>query len=212
LLIIPPLIAFGRELIDLYAGGKYGQAAAVMSSILFVYPITWASAMFYRVSHAIGKVGAYYCCDIFVQVLMAATIYYFVAIRGMGAAGAGLAIGICGGLMHVVLIWPMGLRLIGGSWVRFFQQTVWPGCLPFFASLLFCFAFRQFIAVNSWSGLGAGAVAAASIYVGVLLAFCLDASERELIRRFAGRARTWFGRVAAVRSKSGVAAAPQVTP
>jgi O-antigen/teichoic acid export membrane protein len=189
LCIVAPLLVFGREIVVLYAGSNYAPAAMVILGLLAVYPFLWASAMFYRVAHAIGRVSAYYVCDIVVQLVALGAIWYAVKIRGWGAPGAGLAIGVTGGLLHILLIWPMGLRLVRGKWSRFFRETFLPGVLPFAGAMLTCFVFAAFSPMNSWLTIGAGCAAAGVVYVALLGCFCLDAVDRDLVGRALRRFR-----------------------
>jgi O-antigen/teichoic acid export membrane protein len=189
LLTAAPLVAFGDVVMHLYAGQQYALAASVMVPLLAIYPLTWASAMYYRIAHAVGRVGAYYACDLVVQLTTLALLFYVVAVRDLGAPGAARAIALSQGLLHVMLVWPLGLRLVAGRWSRFFRETLLPGILPFGAALLAAWIFRQLVQPDRWSELLIGSAVAALVYVVVLLLFCLDANDRELLDRVRQRFR-----------------------
>lgn len=178
---IAPFIGFAHVIATLYAGERYHGVGWVMMAMLAGYPVIWASAMFYRVAHAIGRVRKYYLCDIAVQGVALLALVLAIGPCGFGAAGAALAMTLTQVLMHFVLIWPMGLRLVGGSWRGFFRVTVLPGVAPFAAALGVCLAFGQLVAVDDWWSLGAAASCALLAYLGVLFGFCLDRSDRELL-------------------------------
>jgi O-antigen/teichoic acid export membrane protein len=196
LFLVAPLLVFGKQMVDLYAGNRYAATPAVIVALLSAYPFLWASAMFFQVAHAIGKIGAYYICDIVVQAVTLGGMFYAVAYRGLGAPGAAMAMGLAGSVVHVFLIWPMGLRLVNGRWDRFVRQTLLPGVFPFASAFVACHAFATFFPLNSWLGIGLGCLVAFCIYATVVLVFCLDSVDRDLIGRLVLRIRGAFGRVA----------------
>jgi hypothetical protein len=163
-----------------------------MIALLGVYPFLWASAMFFQVAHAIGKIGAYYICDIVIQSVTLLVLFYAVANRGLGAPGAAMSIALVGGILHVFLIWPMGLRLVKGQWNLFLRQTFVPGVLPFAWACVACYVFSRVFETRSWPMIALACAVAALVYLLVLLRFCLDGVDRDLFARFTGRLRNFF--------------------
>jgi hypothetical protein len=183
------LLVFGKQIIELYAGSQYAPAAAVMFALLGVYPFLWASAMFFHVAHAIGKIGAYYICDIIIQVVTLLALFYAVKYRGLGAPGAAMSIALVGGILHVLLIWPMGLRLVKGRWDLFLRQTFLPGIFPFASACAACYGFGLFFDVDSWFMISLGSAIGLSAYFAVAILFCFDSLDRTLAVRLVGRIR-----------------------
>lgn len=183
LLLIPPLLVFGKEMVVLYAGHQYLPTAGVIFAFLAIYPFLWASAMFYRVAHAIAKVRAYYICDIVVQGLGFLALYYAVAIKDFGALGAATALAITNGALHLVLIWPMGLKLVNGRLSTFVRNTLIPGLLPCLAALLVCTGLQSKTQINTWTSLGVATTLSGLTYFCVLLTFCLDPVDRTFFNR-----------------------------
>ena len=122
-------------------------------------------------------------------------MFYAVAYRGLGAPGAAMAMGLAGGAVHLFLIWPMGLRLVNGRWDRFVRQTFLPGIFPFASAFVACHAVATFFAMKSWLMIGLGSGIAFGIYAAVMLVFCLDSVDRDLVGRSVRRIRGAFGRV-----------------
>jgi O-antigen/teichoic acid export membrane protein len=182
-----PLIVFAAPIIHLYAGPEYAPAAVVVACLFGAYPFLWASAMFYQVAHAIGKIGAYYICDIVVQLVTLAALFFTVVYHKLGAAGAGMSVGMAGAFVHIVLIWPMGLRLVGGTWRSFLRQTVAPGMAPFAIASSVCVLFANFFNVDSWLRCGLAAFASGLVYLAVLGGFCLDSLDLQILRKGAER-------------------------
>ena len=187
---IAPLIIFGPDLIELYAGEKYQSAAWVMMITLGVYPVIWASAMFYQISHASGKVGTYYRCEILSVVLMIVAAFITVKYFGTGAVGAAGAIALSTVVVHFARIYPLGLRQVGGDWNRFLRVTVIPGTAPLLSALITCFIFRSLWDLNSYLIMFLGGALATIVYVGVLLALCLDQQDKELLGKVLNKARS----------------------
>jgi O-antigen/teichoic acid export membrane protein len=183
LLVAAPLLVFADAVILLYAGEHYRSAIPVVMFLVASYPVVWGSAMFYRIAFAVGRVGAYYICDLVVQLAMLAMLLFAVFGLELGAPGAALALAGTSVVLHIVLIWPLGLRLVQGTWDRFIRQTLGPGLLPFGAAAVTCLFFRYLIPLDSWARIGVGSAMGAAVYVGVLLLFCLDATDRALVER-----------------------------
>ena len=185
--LVAPLLIFGRQIVSLYAGAQYAPAATVIFWLLAFYPFIWASAMFFQVAHAIGRIGAFYACDAIVQAVTLLALWYAVSSRGLGAAGAAMGIGLAGGILHVVLIWPMGLRLVEGRWSIFARQTLLPGLLPFASACVACYVFSLGVEVNSWPMIASACVLSLAVYCVVLLVWCLDLVDRDVAARIAHR-------------------------
>ena len=183
LFLLPPLMVFAHPLISLYTGGRYGDAATVMILLFAAYPFTWASAMFYHVAYAVGKVRTFNLCTLATGLAQLAGMIYFVFVRDMGAVGA--ALGMSGGFIvaQVLVMWPYGLKLVRGSWGHFIGQTLLPGLVPFAVSLVACGIYSHFFPIRSWTGLGLGSLASALIYLATLHGTCMRPEDRDLTQR-----------------------------
>jgi O-antigen/teichoic acid export membrane protein len=194
LLLVAPLLVFGAPLVRLYAGPDYLPAATVFFAMLVVYPVLWASAMFYRVAHAMGKVRNYYLIDVLIQVTILAVLAGLAWDRRLTAGETAIAIAVVQAVLYLLLCWPIGLRQVQGEWKLFFNRTLIPGLLPFGAALLLCLLGRAVLSVDSWWRLGAVSAIALVGYVTVLLVCCLDAQDRQLVARLVRRVQGKFGR------------------
>jgi O-antigen/teichoic acid export membrane protein len=194
LVFVGPLLVYGRELVVLYAGPQYAGAASVMMLLLGIYPCIWASAMFFQVVFAMGKVREFYLCDLVIQLVTLGALYYLVVKCGMGASGAALALGLTSGVLHMVLIWPMGLASVGGRWSNFARQALLPGVVPFAASVAVAWGLREVFEPNSWFSLGAASAGSVVVYLLVMITFCLDPFDRSLVARGLAKARARFDR------------------
>lgn len=193
LFLIPPFIIYAKQLIELYVGSTYALAAPVMITLLLLYPFNWASAMFYQIAYAIGRIRAYNITSVALSIVALIGMYVFIVKLGMGAMGA--AYGLTGGfiLVQLVLIWPMGLRLVKGSHVVFLRETLVPGLIPFLAALGGCWVFAEIVEVNSWVRFGIGCIVSAIVYVVILSASCLNPEDRALAARAVKTVRRKIG-------------------
>ena len=181
--LIAPLILFGPELMNLYVGSTYLDAAWVMIFLLGTYPIIWASSMFYRISHASAQVGKYYRCEVLNVIIVLVATFLTVKTLQLGALGAAASIALSTVFVHIFVMYPLGLRQVDGNWNRFAKQTLLPGVLPFLASSLTCLAFRGVNDLESFLAIAAGSLMAALVYFAVLLLFCLDENDQKHLKK-----------------------------
>lgn len=187
LFLTPPLIAFAEPLIRLYVGSTYLQAATVMVLLFAAYPFNWAAAMFYQIAYAIGRIRAYNVCSIALAVSAIVFMYYFVAIREMGAVGAALGMATGFGVAQILVIWPFGLRLIQGSWAFFLRRTLLPGLAPFAVTLAVCSLYGLAVPIDNWLRFAIGCLISAVVYIAILVGFCLDETDKGMVLRLVRR-------------------------
>lgn len=194
LFLVPPFIVYPAQLIELYVGATYALAAPVMITLFLLYPFNWASAMFYQIAYAIGRIKAYNITSVALSIAALIGMYVFIVVFEMGAMGA--AYGLTGGfvLVQLTLIWPMGLRLVNGSHLVFLKKTLVPGLIPFLAALAACWGYAQVVEIDTWVKFGAGCIVSASAHVLALGLVCLDAEDRALAGKAVTAARKKLGR------------------
>ncbi|MGJ8677696.1 MAG: hypothetical protein ACSHX0_09280 [Akkermansiaceae bacterium] len=183
LLLVAPLVVFAETVSTLYAGETYAGAGMVMVVLFLSYPVIWASAMFYRISHATGDIADFYKCEIFDAILKILLVVLFVVVLKWGALGAALGITIATVIVHLWTIWPQGLKMVSGRWSTFFRSTFIPGCGPFAGALVVSIMARFFFNPSSWLSLGAAAAAAVTVYLLVMLFFCADDFDKGLVKK-----------------------------
>jgi O-antigen/teichoic acid export membrane protein len=194
LVLLAPLLAFNDVIMTLYAGERYVESARVMAVLLGVYPCLWASAMFFQVVYAMGRVREFYVCDLIIQGVTLVALFYLVVMCRMGAFGAALALGLTSGVLHMLIIWPKGLASVGGQWSTFVRLTLLPGLLPFGMALTAAYGFRFLFEINSWLMVAGATLLVVAVYGMALLFFCLDGMDRRLLAKVIGQARTLLER------------------
>lgn len=190
LALMVPLIAFAASFVRLYVGDAYADAAQVIVAVGLSYPFVWASAMFYRIAFATGRIRSFNLSTVALVGAIAASLYLFVVVLEMGAAGAGYGIALANVVVHAAVIWPLGLRMAGGTWRAFLRQTLLPGCAPFVGALAAGLGFAELLPVTDWGRFVLGTGAVFAVYLAILFGACLDTTDRHLI----GRAGAKLGR------------------
>ncbi|CUH49081.1 hypothetical protein [Ruegeria atlantica] len=183
LFLLPPLLVFAYPLIMLYAGDKYNLAAPVMLLLLGVYPLIWASGMFYEIAYAVGRIRAYNVCIMVLSLSALTGMWYFVVVHNMGALGAAIALSGAYVLVYPLLMWPIGLWLVRGKWSTFLLKTLFPGLGPFAAACLGCLIFSKVFPIDGWGKFFLGCGLSSLVYVGVLFTMCINQNDRELLVR-----------------------------
>lgn len=180
LFLVPPLAVHAEPLIRLYVGETYLEAAAVMVILFLLYPLQWSNAMFYQIAYAIGRIRAYNVFSIILAAAGLAAMYLFVAVLDMGAVGAALGMTLGFGAVQVGLLWPMGLKLVNGSWRRFLGQTLVPGMLPFLAACLATWLWGLAVPIAGWAAFAGACAVSAAVYLAVMLGATLDPTDKAL--------------------------------
>jgi O-antigen/teichoic acid export membrane protein len=191
ILLLPaaPIIWFGADLMELYAGAAYRDAGYVLMAFYLRYPFTYASAMYYRLAHAAGKIRTYYICDALLQSCIIVAIYVTLRFGGGGAAAAAWCACIAQSVFHLFVIWPLGIKFIDGSWRDFLRKTLLPGYLPLAVSGGVCFGLDSVLEANDLMSLilvfGAGGLA--NLATIGLVSF--NSTDRELLLKVTGKIR-----------------------
>jgi O-antigen/teichoic acid export membrane protein len=197
LFFIGPLIIFADNIVHLYVGEKFSDSAMVMALTLARYPFLFATAMFYRVSQASGRVSAFYRGQIVVELASLGSIYAACRL-GTGAVGVSVAIFAAESAMTVLLIWPIGLRFVDGRWSDLVRKVLVPGLIPFAVACFVCLCADQAFENDSWLSILATSAIAGCAYI-VAMWYCLDDLDHQFFVRASKTvqsklAHTKFGR------------------
>jgi hypothetical protein len=127
------------------------------------------------------------------SVVLIALLLALVVWRGMGVTGAAWSFALAYGGSHLLMIWPLGLRLVQGRWSDFFRLSVLPGTAPFAAATLAGLVFAAAAPITTWGGFALGTGLSFAVYAVVLLMFCMDPTDRDLASRMVARIRSRLG-------------------
>ena len=177
-----PLVVYRDELISLYVGPEYLEAAVAMTCLLGSLPFVYSQFMLGRLAVATVGLRQVATRSIVHQIATIGLMVYLVGPRGMGASGAALAVFGTAVVVHPLWMWPLGRELGGFSGRRWVRETVWPGMLPAICGGVVWLALQVVVRPDSWVALGLCAVAGGAAYLVALVVFALDAGEREELR------------------------------
>ncbi|MAM86246.1 MAG: hypothetical protein CME36_02925 [unclassified Hahellaceae] len=175
---IGPLVVFSLELINLYAGPTYTEAAYAMVCLLAQFPFLYASAMFYRIAVASEQVSVYFQLELVATLVMAVAIVGVAVLYEASSITVAFTIAATNILFHVFLIWHQGIKLVSGSFRLFLVRTLLPGMTPLMAAIGFSLAYKTLSPVMTWFDLMIPTFAAIGVYLIVLLTVCTDSFDR----------------------------------
>jgi len=181
-----PLMIFAHEFFMLYTGPKYIRAAVVMTILLAQYPFVFTSLLLPSIAEARNELRGLTLISIGRNVVNVVLSIYLVGFAGLGAVGAALA-GLITAVGSQAFYMPLGIRLSGISWRRWWRETVLLGCAPAVAAVPAWLAARYVLRPTSWIELAGAFAIGAFVYVVVLLVFCLQPHERRDLRLLAER-------------------------
>jgi O-antigen/teichoic acid export membrane protein len=191
-----PLIVFRRELFKLYIGSEYMSAATIMALLLLLYPIVYGNVMMPHLAHAKATMRPWAIRSAIINITRLLLSIYMVGFAGLGAIGAALASVIVMLIFEPLLNWPFGLKLAGVKFLTWFKQTLMPGLLPGIIIAPVWIGLNYFIKPSTWFELGACAGGGLLCYVVLILIFFLTSYERDIIKEFYSRIRSFFNKKA----------------
>jgi O-antigen/teichoic acid export membrane protein len=140
--IIVPVIAYKHELISLYLGEKFFPAGTVMLLLLSSMAVIIGNDMTFKLASAQGKLKSLAIRSSILQCLNLGLSIYFVGILKMGALGSALATFIITVFLTPFLEIPLGLKLAGLNFKRYFKEIILPGYIPGIITYLILIGFR----------------------------------------------------------------------
>lgn len=192
------LIAFSEPLVQLYLDvgpdDPYMAAANVMLLISAYYPFSYSSAMLYRICLATAQIRKFLITAVGTSLTTVCFTIFLVGPMNLGATGAALSILTVTSISTVLVIWPLGLKMLDLSFARFFRETLLSGMIPTFASLPICVLLATWREPNSWLLLIAYSAIGGCVYLGALLLGALQPADRRDLASLTGYIRGKLGR------------------
>lgn len=190
LFVAVPLMVYSREVFGLYLGQKaelYKASATVTVLLLPIFAIVYGHVMLANLALATANVRSWAIRAVVIQMLNLGLTFYFVGVLKMGAVGSALATFLVLTFVWPVLNWPLGLRLAGLSWGRWFRETAFPGLLPAVVGAAVCLALKFLVHPASWLSLGLCAAGGMGSFLAALFLLCLKPADKDDLRRVAAR-------------------------
>ena len=194
LLVIAPLAIYSRELVRLYVGDGFLQAASIMSITTPIYVITSGCTLVSELAQAKARMQALAKVQIVIQTFNLALTLFLVAHLHLGGIGSALGTLVATALFYPTLMWPLGRRLSETTWTDWITKALVPGLVPALVASTLWFGLKFFLNPDSWLSVGVCIVSGCVVYVLVQIAFCLQPADRDdlqrLFRTLRGAARS----------------------
>ncbi|MFP3942320.1 MAG: lipopolysaccharide biosynthesis protein [Alphaproteobacteria bacterium] len=184
LAVAVPLFVFAEDLVILYAGETYLLAAIVLKARCAAYPFVYANEMLYLVCMAKARIRTFFIIASSAAMVHILAALILVGEYGMGAAGvawASLAVAV---LSQLLLLWPLGMRMLDLPFRRFLQETLLPGYLPAAGALAAGYAAKTVLAPESWLGVSMGVAGCFLVYVALMAVFGAPEDRKDVLILF----------------------------
>ena len=122
-------------------------------------------------------------------------LLYLLLVEQVGALGLAVTIAVVQGIGHPLVMWPLGLRLVGAGLGEWLRATMWLGLLPGMCATPVWYGLKWWSPPETWLALLAQGAVGAAVYAGAILVFCLQPNERADLAEAMARVRRslWLG-------------------
>jgi hypothetical protein len=134
--------------------------------------------MMWHVANAKGRIRGIGACSLLTQLTIVGVTYYIVGHLGWGAVGAAFTRLTVGTVMMCVLMWPIALSLTNVTFSRWVRETWLPGLTPGCVAAFVWAVLRETVEPGTWLGLGCCTAVGLACYGIVLMAFCLEPTDK----------------------------------
>jgi len=193
--VILPLVIFSREIIKLYAGSEYLDAAFVIIFLLTTVPVWFGHIMLSLVVYAKADLGPYVRRTIVMQSFNILLTIYFVGWCKFGAIGSALGSLVTDVIGVPVLMYPLAFRTTGIKIKRWLSETAVPGAIPGFFSGILLLALRAVKCPSTWAELGTYTILGCVCNVLLIYFVGLQEKDRSDLQELTQRLKTAIGRV-----------------
>lgn len=175
LLIACPVFVYRRELITLYVGKEYLEAATVAAMLLCLFPFTQSSFFLAPVAAATARIRSFSLVTLIVQLVKLAVSLYAVNGLRLGAVGCAMSTLVVIGLAHLFVFWPMALSMTGVRLRQYLYEVLVRGLLPAVIGFAVWTLLNMGMRPMSWGAMGFNVMVGGFAYLVVL--FLLSASD-----------------------------------
>jgi len=182
-----PAMIYSRELIHLYVGPVYSDAAYVLVLTLAGFVLSAGNSMVWKLSTAMARVRPLGIGVLISHMIALGVTVYLVGWLHMGAVGAALAAFSVSAVTSVVFMWPLAFRLADVKFSVWVRETFIPGIMPACVGGVVWMVLRMAVIPASWRAIGFCVVVGWLCYVATLLRFSLAPVDRSDLMRILAR-------------------------
>jgi len=179
LFFITPIIFFRKQIIVLYIGDSFVEAAKVMGLLFLPSLVNLSLRFVWILAPAMGQIKNLSIMTFVSQILNLLLTIILLKYFHLGATGSALATCIVG-FAVILFMLPHSLHLINGRFSRWAKQTFIPGILPCCICFLFFFCLDRYTSLDSLrSVIISGVFGCVFYFITALL--CTTATDRSEI-------------------------------
>lgn len=176
-----PLIIFSSEVIDLYVGPQFHQAAFVLAFITASVMAESSARMITVMANATARVRPWALGVLGMNLFNLGLTFYFVGSLHMGARGSALATFCALTAGYMLVFWPLGCHIMQLSFRHWATQALLPGLLPTAVSGAVWVAIKYTLAPHSWVGLALAVIAGGCAFIATIFFAAMREDDRVLL-------------------------------
>jgi len=180
-IMIGALLVLGKEVFQLYLQNNfsiYSSVPTVMVLLLGYLPIAYCITGLNYIVVATARNKAYMIFTALSQILNLILTFYFVAYLKMGAVGSAWATFISGTIVTLFAYLPLVFKIIDVNVKDLIKETILPGFMPGFFSIIIWFILREIIHPENWLELSACFLPGAGVYILILFKWALRPEDK----------------------------------
>jgi O-antigen/teichoic acid export membrane protein len=185
LLVATPLIAFRQQIWSLYLGSRFETYATVPIVMVLLLARYWIECPLFFVgmaAYAANRVRMLSVLIIGTSIFNLGVTIYFVHFLHMGAVGSALGTLLSVLIWDPLIMWKIGFQLLELKFRHWLKAAIWRGILPSLIAGLIGLGWSRVIQPETTPELLFATAVVATVYVLVILLFCLDEDERGQLR------------------------------
>lgn len=187
--VAAPLTIYSNEIVNLYIGEEFAEAAIVIMLFMLMFPFTQPTALLPMTAIATEKVRPFFVAAFLAQFLGLILMLYFARFEEMGAIGVTLALTIITVGSQLVYFWPLATRIAKIPVRRFLRELLVPGFLPTLAGSLVWLGYQYLVKPAGLIDVLAGIVLGGLVYLAALFLFSISDSEQDELRSVMSKLR-----------------------
>ncbi|MBU2627893.1 MAG: hypothetical protein KKE61_04695 [Proteobacteria bacterium] len=186
LLFISPLLVYRQELISLYVGNEYIEAASVLGLLFVPAFLGMSIQLIWSLAPAIGKIKHMTIISFSMQLCNLTLTIILLKYFNMGAIGCALSTCITAFISLVLFFLPLAMKLLNGKISEWFYLTFLPGLLPAISALTIYGVLKMQFDSYSWMKLGCCFIVGSIGYI-ITVVLCMNTNDKiEVIEMITG--------------------------
>ncbi len=174
-----PLMVYSAQIIEIYAGSRYAEAAPVMVVSLIFFPLFYVFLLVPNLANTGGRIRDWALITMSMNSLNLLLTFFLVGYLDMGAFGSALATILAMAVVYPFAMLPFARSLTGVTLPEWLRETVLFGYLPGISALLVWVPLIPVARRGGGESLFLCVCAGGAVYIVVLCFFALRRKDRE---------------------------------